>query len=45
MTPLTLPLYSWDSGAFIMIGIFALVIFALVGFIVAMMNGGKNKED
>lgn len=44
MTQLALPLYSWENGAFIMTGIFALVIFALVGYIVAMMNS-KNKKD
>ena len=44
MTKLALPLYSWDNGAFIMIGIFALVIIGLVGFIMVMMNS-KNKKD
>ena len=44
MTELALPLYSWDNGAFIMIGVFALVIIGLVGFIMIMMNS-KNKKD
>jgi len=44
MNKLFLPLYSWDNGAFIMIGIFALVILGLVGAILLMM-GGKNKKD
>ena len=45
MTKLALPLYSWDNGAFIMIGVFALVIFGLVGIILMMMNSNKNKKD
>lgn len=44
MNKLFLPLYSWDNGAFIMIGIFALVILGLVGAILLMM-GGKSKKD
>jgi hypothetical protein len=44
MTHLALPLYSWDNGAFIMIGVFALVIFGLIGIIMMMMNS-KNKKD
>ncbi len=44
MTKLALPLYSWDNGAFIMIGVFALVIFGLIGIIMMMMNS-KNKKD
>lgn len=45
MTKLALPLYSWGNGAFIMIGVFALVIFGLVGIILMMMNSNKNKKD
>jgi hypothetical protein len=44
MTKLALPLYSWDNGAFIMIGVFALVIFGLIGIIMMMMNS-KNEKD
>lgn len=44
MTKLIYPLYSWGNGAFIMIGVFALVILVLVGFVVTMMNS-KNKKD
>ncbi|WP_445454672.1 hypothetical protein [Flavobacterium sp. 25HG05S-40] len=44
MTQLALPLYSWDNGAFIMIGVFSLVIAGLVGFILIMINS-KNKKD
>ncbi len=46
MTKLALPLYSWDNGAFIMIGVFALVIIGLVGIVLMMMNSNKkNKND
>jgi len=45
MTFLNIPLYSWENGAFIMIGIFALVIFALVSAIFLMMNGKNKKND
>ena len=45
MTKLAFPLYSWDNGAFIMIGIFALVIIGLVGFIMVMMNSKNKKND
>lgn len=45
MTKLALPLYSWDNGAFIMIGVFALVIIGLVGIVLMMMNSNKNKKD
>ena len=40
-----IPLYSWDNGAFIMIGVFALVILGLVGAIFLMMGNNKNKKD
>lgn len=45
MTNLALPLYSWDNGAFIMIGIFALVIVGLVGIVLMMMNSKDKKND
>lgn len=45
MTFLTLPLYSWENGAFIMIGVFALVILILVGAVFAMMNSKNKKND
>lgn len=40
----SIALYSWDNGAFIMIGIFVLVILGLVGAVMMMMNS-KNKKD
>ncbi len=40
----SIALYSWDNGAFIMIGVFALVILGLVGAVMMMMNS-KNKKD
>lgn len=45
MNKLTIPLYSWDNGAFIMIGVFALVILGLVGAIFLMMSSNKKKKD
>jgi hypothetical protein len=45
MNKLVLPLYSWDNGAFIMIGIFSLVICGLIGIIFLMMGSSKNKKD
>lgn len=39
----TFALYSWDNGAFIMIGVFLLVIFGLIGTVMLMMNE-KNKK-
>lgn len=45
MTSLNIPLYSWDNGAFIMIGVFALVIFGLVGIVFMMMNSKNKKND
>ena len=45
MNKLTIPLYSWDNGAFIMIVVFALVIIGLVGAIFLMMGSNKNKKD
>jgi hypothetical protein len=45
MTQLALPLYSWDNGAFIMIGVFALVIIGLVGIVMMMMNSKNKKND
>ncbi|WP_290861482.1 hypothetical protein [Flavobacterium sp.] len=43
MNKLTLALYSWDNGAIIMIGVFALVIVGLIGAVMLMMNS-KNKK-
>ncbi|MFN3968358.1 hypothetical protein [Flavobacterium sp.] len=45
MISLNIPLYSWDNGAFIMIGIFALVIVALVATVLLMMNSKNKKND
>jgi hypothetical protein len=41
---LSIAMYSWDNGAFIMIGVFALVIIGLIGTVMLMMNS-KNKKD
>lgn len=38
-----IPLYSWENGSFIMIVIFGLVILALVGAVLIMLNSGKKK--
>jgi hypothetical protein len=45
MTLLNFSLYSWDNGAFIMIGVFALVFIALVGAVFLMMNSKNKKND
>jgi hypothetical protein len=45
MTSLNISLYSWDNGAFIMIGVFALVIVALVTTVLLMMNSKNKKND
>jgi hypothetical protein len=45
MRNLALPLYSWDNGAFIMIGVFTLVILGLVGIVFLMMNTDKKKKN
>jgi phosphotransferase system glucose/maltose/N-acetylglucosamine-specific IIC component len=37
-------LYSWGNGAFIMIGVFSLVIIGLVGAVLLMMNSDKKKK-
>jgi hypothetical protein len=43
MTLLNIAGYSWLNGAFIMIGIFTLVIIDLVGFVLKMMNDKYKK--
>ncbi len=45
MTRLITPLYSWDNGAFVMIGVFSLVIIGLVGIVLLMMNSGNKKKN
>lgn len=45
MKNLILPLYSWGNGAFIMIIVFGLVIFGLIGAVMLMMNTDKKKKD
>jgi hypothetical protein len=45
MSNFILPLYSHENGAFIMIGIFALVIVGLIGAVFLMMGTDKNKKD
>jgi len=36
-------LYSWENGSFIMIVVFGLVIFGIIGAVLLMMNSGKKK--
>ena len=38
-----LPLYSWENGSFIMIVVFGLVIAAIIGAVIMMMNSGNKK--
>ncbi len=38
-------LYSWENGAFVMIGVFSLVLIALVGAVWLMMSNDKKKKD
>ena len=38
-------LYSWENGAFVMIGIFSLVIIGIVGAVLLMMSSNKKKKD
>ncbi len=45
MTSLNIPLYSWDNGAFIMIGVFALVIIGIIAAVFFMMNSKHKKND
>ena len=44
MANLSIPLYSWSNGAFIMIIVFALVIIGLVGAVFFLMNTDKKKK-
>jgi uncharacterized membrane protein len=44
MTNLFSPLYSFDNGAFVMIGVFALVIIGLIAVVLMMMGSDKNKK-
>lgn len=45
MTNLSIALYSFSQGAFIMIGIFAVVCIAIVGAIFLLMGTDKTKKD
>ena len=45
MNKLFISLYSWENGAIIMVGVFALVIVALVGAVFFMMNTDKKKKN
>ena len=45
MKNLFLPLFDFNNGAFIMIGIFSLVIFGLVGAVMFLMNTDKKKKN
>ncbi|WP_396173414.1 hypothetical protein [Flavobacterium sp.] len=45
MNNLFISLYSWENGAIIMVGVFALVIIALVGIVFFMMNNDKKKKN
>ncbi len=38
-------LYSWGNGAFLMIGVFALVILGMVGVVMMMAGSSKNKDQ
>lgn len=44
MKSLVLPLFDFANGAFMMIGIFTLVILGLVGAVMMMMNSDKKKK-
>lgn len=45
MNKLFLPLYSWDNGELIKIGIFALVIIGLLVAVFFLMETDKKKKD
>ncbi len=45
MKNLFLPLFDFNNGAFIMIGIFSLVILGLVGAVMFLMNTDKKKKN
>lgn len=45
MNKLTLPLYSWENGAIIMVGVFALVIIGIIGAVFLMMNSSNKKKN
>ena len=38
-----LPLVNWSNGI-VMIGVFALVVIALIAILVSLMNSGKKDE-
>lgn len=39
-----IPLVDWGNGV-IMIGLFALVVIILIGFLIYFMSGGPKKDD
>ena len=45
MKNLFFPLFNFNNGAFIMIGIFSLVTLGLVGAVMFMMNTDKKKKN
>lgn len=45
MRNLIIPLFDFNNGAFIMIGVFALVIIGLLGAVMFMMNTDKKKKN
>jgi hypothetical protein len=45
MIPLNFSLYSWENGAFIMIGVFALVIIAIMTTVILMISSKNKKND
>jgi hypothetical protein len=45
MIMIALPLFSFENGAFIMIGVFSLVIIGLVAVVLFMMNTDKKKKS
>ncbi|MBW3518585.1 hypothetical protein [Flavobacterium sp. NKUCC04_CG] len=44
MTTITTALYSFSNGAFIMIGVFAVVCIAIVAAIFLLMGSDKGKK-
>lgn len=38
-------LYSWENGAFVMVGVFSLVLVGIVGVVWLMMTTDKKKKD
>lgn len=45
MKNLFISLFDFNNGAFIMIGVFALVIIGIIGAVMFMMNTDKKKKN